>query len=1090
MLRALSVAERLAGTRRVERAARHEGGVDDRLTRWSTQSTLTGEPLDLPDLHDCTAEELRAALEPPASSDGDGPAPSWLCELRSMAKLAERPSAYRPLLPEETGFLSLVEPLTQSAKERVRLQAETIAAQRSPVPFDPRTIHEILFRPLVRRLEFLVAPSAVLEMHAARLTGSLAGATAQERFTAYQKMIRDPAARATFLQEYPVLARSAVTLLSDWVSASGEFMTRLAADWPSLRETFGLHPARDDLVAFDTLGDPHCGGRRVAACTFESGFRVMYKPRSVGSEARFQEFLAWLNVRLDYRLRRLTVLDRGPYGWVEFVDARHCNSDTQLRWFYRRQGAYVAILYALAAHDFHHENVIACGDQPIMVDLEAIVQPPPTPNPEDFAPAEQLAAELGTESVLRIGLLPSRMLARDDHQGVDLSALGAVSDQTTSLRVPTWEYAGTDAMRQVLAEANIGFVHSNPIPPGAESTVGDFIEEVVSGFEATYETLRRHRDELMGVNGPISRLRGVATRSILMPTVLYSMMLRTSFHPQILRDGAVRDFHFDRLLGVPSLMYGAHSPEVRAAEREDLWRLDIPRFTSRTDSRDIWTSSGRRVRGYLRETGLNAVRRRLERMSEDERDLQSWMIATSIATTSMQDVHGHPHRGAPVGHARVSTDGGRVGTAVALGDRLMRLAITKNDTAMWIGLASERGDRWRISPVGPGLYEGLAGIALFLAQLGCLVNETQYVNLAHAALRTLRAQVEREAFGKSIGGFAGLGGHVYLLAQLAVLFEDERLLDEADRTVRSISPFVDSDDGLDVITGAAGCIGTLLTLHKIRPKDEILDVAARCGHRLMASALEAPQGLGWLFPEISSRPLGGFAHGAAGMAWALLELSSATNETMFRDAALEAIRYDRSLFSEGRRNWVDLRENVPADAVTKRTGEVSCLAHWCHGSSGIGLSRIRWLRHCDDELARQEVETAVEATIAHGFGSSHCLCHGDLGNLELLVEANALFPSRELDAEIARLSAQTLVSVEEHGCISGHILGIESPGLMMGISGIGYGLLRLEAPERVPSVLLLDPPACVERGTRPPRSASDVGSTDTLGRSAGTPSSR
>lgn len=34
----------------------------------------------------------------------------------------------------------------------------------------------------------------------------------------------------------------------------------------------------------------------------------------------------------------------------------------------------------------------------------------------------------------------------------------------------------------------------------------------------------------------------------------------------------------------------------------------------------------------------------------------------------------------------------------------------------------------------------------------------------------------------------------------------------------------------------------------------------------------------------------------------------------------------------------------------------------------------------------------------------------------------------------------------------------EMPGLMLGLAGIGYGLLRAGAPERVPSVLRLAPP--------------------------------
>jgi lantibiotic modifying enzyme len=35
-------------------------------------------------------------------------------------------------------------------------------------------------------------------------------------------------------------------------------------------------------------------------------------------------------------------------------------------------------------------------------------------------------------------------------------------------------------------------------------------------------------------------------------------------------------------------------------------------------------------------------------------------------------------------------------------------------------------------------------------------------------------------------------------------------------------------------------------------------------------------------------------------------------------------------------------------------------------------------------------------------------------------------------------------------------LGAETPGLMTGLAGIGYGLLRLAEPERVSSVLLLE----------------------------------
>ncbi len=848
-------------------------------------------------------------------------------------------------------------------------------------------------------------------------------------------------------------------MLGNWVDASEEFIERLACDWQTLRSGIVLNPEDDLLVGFAALGDAHCAGRRVAVCSFRSGFRLVYKPRPVRNELNFQKLLSWFNDRTTTpRFRMLTVIDRESYGWVEFAEAVHCTSADDLRRFYQRQGAYIAILHILAAQDFHYENVIASGEHPLMVDLESILQPALASDAQHLAPAERVVfSELWSDSVLRIGLLPSRTLARGDHD-LDLSGLGAISGQPTPMRVPRWTNEGTDEMHQVLSEANLGEVHSSPIAPKAEIGVVAFAEEIVEGFACAYDVLYRSRDDLLSAGGPIAGFAREETRRILRPTMAYAMMLQSSLHPHFLTDGLSRDLHFDRLLGSVPLSGRRLLAEVAMAEREDLWRFDIPRFTTRPDSRDLWTSSSKRIPDFLPETGLDAVRRRLKRMSPDERDLQSWMIHTSIATASFTPEHGHRD---PTSYRRprpgIKTGGDALAGAIEIGEHLARLAIVDDGTAMWIGLTSQRGDRWGISPVGPELYEGIAGIAMFFAHLGLLSAEKRFVEVARAAVRTLRIQVARGALDGSIGGFSGLGGYVYALAQLAVPLDDADLIAEAGSAVSTIARLVDEDEGLDVIAGSAGCIVALLALYGIRPADETLSVAAQCGDRLLASAVETTDGLAWQREEISPRPLGGFSHGTAGIAWALLELFGATDEDRFRKAAVDAIRYDRSLFSAHARNWLDLRENVRG-RLTVPTDAGRCLAHWCHGAAGIGLARIRCQRHWDDGLVREEIEAAVNATIRHGFGLSHCLCHGDLGNLELLTEAHRDLPDPRLEAEIRRLSGNALDSIEQYGCISGHILGIESPGLMMGSAGIGYGLLRLVAPKKVPSVLLLDPP--------------------------------
>jgi class II lanthipeptide synthase len=59
---------------------------------------------------------------------------------------------------------------------------------------------------------------------------------------------------------------------------------------------------------------------------------------------------------------------------------------------------------------------------------------------------------------------------------------------------------------------------------------------------------------------------------------------------------------------------------------------------------------------------------------------------------------------------------------------------------------------------------------------------------------------------------------------------------------------------------------------------------------------------------------------------------------------------------------------------------------------------------------------------------------------------------------VNRLAAIILESIDRDGWRCANPLGVESPGLMTGLAGIGYELLRVAEPKRVPSVLLLEPP--------------------------------
>jgi len=679
-------------------------------------------------------------------------------------------------------------------------------------------------------------------------------------------------------------------------------------------------------------------------------------------------------------------------------------------------------------------------------------------------------------SVMRVGLLPQRRWADAESEGVELSGLGALPGQLTPRGVPYWEGAGTDEMRLARKRMEMPGAQNRPNLDGAEINVLDHVESIASGFTAIYQLLLKHRAELLADAGPLARFADDEVRVILRATRTYALLLQESFHPDVLRDALDRDRLFDRLwVDVP---HDARLATVIPAERDDLWQGDIPLFTTRARSRDLWTSDGGCIADFFDEPGLALVRRRVQQLSETDLERQRWFIRASLTALVMGGEHALRASCSPAEPKTMASRERLLAAAHAAGDRLDVLALRgdAHAEASWIGLTMVGEKHWSLVPTGLDLYDGVPGVALFLAYLGEITGEARYTSLARAAVTTMRRQiVGSKSLISSIGGFDGWGGVVYVLSHLATLWNEPALLIEAESLVELLPALIERDERFDIISGAAGGIGGLLSLYQCTRSGRALDVAIQCGDRLIERNRPRFEDPGWTSKVGSARLLAGFSHGAAGMAWALLKLAAATGEARFRDAALEAIAYERSLFSSEAGNWPDLRESAIGEQA-KDNGRAKFMSAWCHGAPGIGLARVNSLPHLDNPEIRAEIDMALRSTLAQGFGGNHSLCHGDLGNLELLIQASQVLPDPQWKAQTGRIASVILESIQQDGWLCGVPLGVETPGLMTGLAGIGYGLLRLAEPERVPSVLTLEPPRralkdrsksyCTNRGGR------------------------
>ncbi|GCE21149.1 hypothetical protein KDK_49490 [Dictyobacter kobayashii] len=845
------------------------------------------------------------------------------------------------------------------------------------------------------------------------------------------------------------MARHILVAVDLWVDVSLEFLRHLCADWESILSLFtpGQHPGL--LVkASAGAGDTHRGGRSVMLLRFHAGLQLVYKPRSLAVDRHFQDLLTWLNEHGQRpAFRTLRLIDRGTYGWTEFVVASECTSQEEVVRFYERQGAYLALLYALKAVDFHAENIIAAGDDPMLVDLEALFHPDVRVK---LSMAERPATRAVADSVMQIALLPQRFWSTNQFEGVDMSGLGNAQGQLSPHAVPTWQGVGTDEMKIIRERVTLPGHLNCPKLNGQYVQAVDYISSIVRGFTSLYRLLCARREEFLTALLP--RFAHDEIRFIARATRTYATLSVESFHPNMLRDALKRERLFDRLwMAVKQQPY---LTRLIPAEREDLLRGDIPLFTTYPDSCDLFTSEGKRIPDFFDEPSLKLAGERIQLLDEQDLQRQIWMIRAAFASVSLpaidvpEDTTRALSAGVTVEHARL------ISAAQAVGEQLCKSALRHENAADWYGLTWVKEREWRVTPAGLDLQSGLPGIILFLSYLGELTKDTRDFALAKSAMQTLHGELEQLKTHLDLAATSGmsicnmLGSCIYLFSHLAALWHESAWLDEAEALVVLLSEHIEKDDMFDIVDGAAGCIASLLCLYTVAPSSRTLAAAIRCGDHLLASAQAMEQGMAWRTSRHEMLPQG-FGRGTTGIAWSLLRLAAVSGEGRFQQAAAAALTYERRLFSPVKPGSVDLRGGMS----------------WSYGAPGIAIGRITSLPHVDDATIREEIEAALRTTIAEGFaynhdhsGPNHSLYHGDCGNLEAL-----LLATRELDAgtyreHLERLTAQLLDSIDKHGWRMGVPLNVETPGLMMGLAGIGYQLLRLAEPERVPSVLMLAPP--------------------------------
>ncbi len=808
----------------------------------------------------------------------------------------------------------------------IRDACRSVADGRLANSAAPELVRDALDAELPSVLRHMVVRTYVTELHRFReQLGLPADANSTRASDAFHAQL-DGDAVASWFHRYPVLKRLLTTVVEHRVAE----LDRVAGAIEQELEggalvRAGILPAgHGGVERIRSLGsDLHNGSRVVCAVKLTSGESVVYKPRPLGVERVAARVFAEVADASGVDVTRCVPrsLDRGDFGWQEFVRPAPLAGPPDAGTYFRRLGVVAAVAGIVGAIDMHHENIVAAGETPVLVDLETFMHPEQAVAEVNISSG--LAAAMA-RSIVSTMLLPQRVPFGP--YSVLMGGMGVPDEQLSERADFVVVDAGTDAVD--IARRQFRYRHTDNIPVDAGGTrysAIDCADELMDGLERGYAACRAREARLLEiVDEP------VPVRHILRSSAIYHRILSAATHPDHL--GSEHEFRrILSLLGSPSGWEAkAQSAFATAEEADALAGGDLPYFTVCSD--DI------RLRGRNETSpavfdvsprgraaaGLAAARTHGSRLSR---------YLVEVGLDELGAAVGRPPRLSEHTFGSILTsDGARWRTIV---ERLKSLAVRApapgGDHVGW--LSAGYGADMATFDVGPfvSLHDG-GGIEILFARIDECVPDDADPEFTAAVRRGVDwlglrfREVLDENVASVVSGPASLA---YVRSAGEAI---EALCERA----------LDAEAPGDMLAGFPG-YGVLVPGHADAPADLLARLLARTEDALAAGAL--------------TRSRWNLAHGELGLVWALHRLASRLDDA--ERIAHAAERY----------------EAILAAATDPPSG-------WCNGTGGLAMVGAEILpdndrlRDLADRMTGGLGEDPVDISVCHGLaGRLQTLVH-------------------------------------------------------------------------------------------------------------------
>lgn len=891
-------------------------------------------------------------------------------------------------------------------------------------------------------LKRITLRTLIFEMELCEECKELQGETEEEKYHYFvDHFLENPICLKEIYKEYPVMYQDMLSFLTLSTQNICEVIKCFALDIKEINfRFFQANPCHRIQKIDCSASDLHNYGKTVLILELDNREKLVYKPRSLTIDQAYKEFLQWVCKNLEIPYWWNSIWNRGEYGWCSWVPNLPCTSYDAIRQYYKRSGILLGIGYLLGSEDMHYENLIAHGEYPVLVDLELAIG---SRNMETLEEAEE-GKRVFMESVLQTGLLPMYVW-KEGGEGVNVGAINGGGNHSVSMDFPVVVNPGTIQMRVEYQKPCLKEGKNRAILDGKFIQPNEFLREILLGFEKTYMFFVQNKSRVFE---KLKEFEETKIRYVARQTQEYFLVLISMYHPDYLISEEEQDVLLEQLIYQRNRCKEEKIQWVRVQEGKELKSGDIPYFWYKANSTNLHNASGDTYENYFLGTSIQCIKSRLFQIDQQDMEYQKKLIQLVISTGDEKQTIEFKERNRAQRQIKVCI-------AERIGEILLEEAHWSKDkkSVGWINIimADHQEQRYMIRPMGWYLYDGIAGVAVFMQGLAKKTKKKCYEEMADILTRKLflytDAKAERIQEKMPTGAFCGEASIAFAYMLLYLTNKDAKYLEYTKLQCEILSKAFTKDKDYDVIAGNAGAILVLLCAYKLTGDKQYMEWASEAGDILLSSATGYEWGMGWVNP-VTKTALTGFAHGASGIMLALAKLGYITGDEKYTKAAYQAFLYEEHFFDEDLQDWKDLRGEVSEQEAIKSDKKETWKERghgmaWCHGWAGILMARCLTVEYVTGEF-REHLEESIRNFVKNktekGYSyksEKFCLCHGNCGNIVLY----SMDCMEKYGDQVKEKILEEMRKTTERNIIKLSMQEFNNYGLMAGITGIGYYFL-------------------------------------------------